>query len=833
MAGIFARLVGSAALACLASGVQAQGRPLSPADVVAMRSFGSAAIAPGGRRAVYERRGPYEASPRFDFGHRSAWGGSALFLVDLHAASSPQRLLPQEGGGLILGAWSPSGARLLIYRFRNARLEAGVVTMADGSVIWTGLTPDFSVVGASVAWRDDDRLVMTVRPDDSLPWMLRWDGGGQTETMRRWAQMRQGREPSRTVIDTIAGTALASEARAPLHLVEVTTADGRWRTLAKGRILDIALSPDRRLIAVRAGGDPVPIPETEPIVQSAVSERGRVLLVDLGTGRQTVFPDTLDVGPHLLGWSPTSDALLVWARQPGQSWAGGGLVRLDQDGSFERIGRGGLDPFSRDQTLDDLHAVRADWMAGRPILYARQPWGDRFDWHRLDPGAEPFPLTSALPEAPARLAAISENELLFFSDGALWAVDGAGRTRRRSPANQVVADATINDLMKPLRLRVNATPKRDWALGRTPDGAVTVLGAGPSATWRADDTPCLAPRVLDASPEAAVTLCGARGVQTLVARGPGGQRVIDRVNDEFADRVVPAAKAVDHPDRHGVQTTSQLFLPPDTPEERVKGILVLVYPGAIDTGVQSDPTTLLYGVRASLLAGLGYAVLSPSIPIDGHGDNTITGFEESVKAAVDAMLAGHPGLPADRIAIMGHSFGGYAALALSTRPNRYRSVVSWAGPSDLFGQWGEFTPLGRILPVEEVDLRGHTGWVEAGQAGLGAPPWERPQAYAEASPYLHADRIIRPVLLITADRDFVPQSQSERLFTALNRRGLRSRLVTYWGEGHFNWSPANIRDVYAQIDAWLVETLADPDPTPAAASAPPRSAPSPRSPPSP
>ena len=41
----------------------------------------------------------------------------------------------------------------------------------------------------------------------------------------------------------------------------------------------------------------------------------------------------------------------------------------------------------------------------------------------------------------------------------------------------------------------------------------------------------------------------------------------------------------------------------------------------------------------------------------------------------------------------------------------------------------------------------------------------------------------------------------------------RPRLVTYWGEEHFNWSPANIRDLYGQIFDWLETTLAADDVT--------------------
>jgi acetyl esterase/lipase len=125
----------------------------------------------------------------------------------------------------------------------------------------------------------------------------------------------------------------------------------------------------------------------------------------------------------------------------------------------------------------------------------------------------------------------------------------------------------------------------------------------------------------------------------------------------------------------------------------------------------------------------------------------------------------------------------------------------------MFGAWGEFTPVNRAAPDEGFMMRNQQGWVETGQAGLGEPPFSAAAQYATASPWLAADHISSPVLLITADMDFVTTSQSERMFSALSRLGQRARLVTYWGEEHFNWSPANIRDLYGQIFDWLELTL--------------------------
>ena len=190
-------------LACLSSAAHAQGRPMTIRDVVSMSSFGAASLDPGGRWAVYERRAAYDAAPAFDLDHRSVWTLSELWIAETGGGRSPERLLPaSEGPGLLLGDWSPSGRRLLIYRLRDDRFEAGVVEMSDRTVWWTGLTPDAPFAGSTAAWLDDARLGLTVLQDARLPWLFRYAGGAQAEIARQWAAQARGREPSRTVVDT-------------------------------------------------------------------------------------------------------------------------------------------------------------------------------------------------------------------------------------------------------------------------------------------------------------------------------------------------------------------------------------------------------------------------------------------------------------------------------------------------------------------------------------------------------------------------------------------------------------------------------------------------------
>lgn len=136
----FPRTAAALALACLmsvgpviasddvsASGKRAPGRTLSLDDVLAMETFGAAALSPDGAWAVYERRRPYDTAPRFDRAHRSGWAISDLMIARTDDGQ-PERLLPPDpGAGLLLGPWSPDSRRLVVYRLRGDRLEVGIV----------------------------------------------------------------------------------------------------------------------------------------------------------------------------------------------------------------------------------------------------------------------------------------------------------------------------------------------------------------------------------------------------------------------------------------------------------------------------------------------------------------------------------------------------------------------------------------------------------------------------------------------------------------------------------------------------------------------------------
>lgn len=833
------RLAARMTLACLlvapSAHAQAPGiaggsadRPLTVDEVLALETFGAAALSPDGQWVVWERRRPYETAPRFDRNHRTGWAVTDLMIART-GDGAPEPLLPPDAtAGLLLVSWSPDSRRVLVHRLKGETLEAGIVDVVDRSVLWTGLTPDL-VNGVTSAWLDDNRLALTVRPGGDLPWLLRLDGTGQAEMDRRWTRTAEGREPSRTRIETRLGRVTTDAVAPAVRLVVLDVTTGARRDLAEGAIRDFAPSPAGDRIAVLTTGERVGRTPLGTVVQSAVQTRSRLSFVDVATGDQIPVDPDLDVAPHLLRWSEGGDAVLVWARRDGEPWEAAGLVAASADGGLRPFETVGLTPFEDGRTVDEVRVVQADWLGRDALLRARPVGGDRFDWWRVGEGP-PRPLTRGLASVPARVSASTGAEVLAFADGRLWALGGPEDVRPLTEAGGDLIDGRTQTLMTPFRLLANEAPRQDWATARSGD-TTRILGEGGASTVRSTQRCGGTLLGRSAVRTAVLTLCLDQGVETLAVAAPGVDRVLDRVNADFSDVAVPRARAVPHRDPFGREVTSYLFMPPGRP---VKGLIVLVYPGVVETGRYVEATSLqTQGPRAQLLAREGYAVLSAAVPGEERTTRAsmFADFARATDLAVDAALALEPALPSDRIALLGHSFGGYTALGIATRSARYRSVVAWAAPTDPASKWGELRPHDQVWPEYAATLDWSPGAIENGQANLGGPPWSDVEGYAAASPYMQADRISAPLLLITADRDYVPMANAQRMLTAMHRQGKWARLATYWGETHSNASPANIRDVYREIFDWLDRTLGEEAVTPRTGDAP-MPEPSPRSRPS-
>ena len=207
-------------------------------------------------------------------------------------------------------------------------------------------------------------------------------------------------------------------------------------------------------------------------------------------------------------------------------------------------------------------------------------------------------------------------------------------------------------------------------------------------------------------------------------------------------------------------------------------------------------TSAASAASPQLLAARGYAVLLPSLPLGWAPEETAAKIVQPVMTAVDEAIAMGWTDPA-RMAVMGHSYGGYSALAIAAATDRFRAIIAASASSNLTSAYSEQRP-GQDFFIN-YPLTYNTGFHELGQFRMGSPPWTDTERYIRNSPLFHAENIITPILLLQGDLDYIHASQGQEMFTALARQGKDVVFVRYAGEGHGIHRPANIRDMWGRI----------------------------------
>jgi dipeptidyl aminopeptidase/acylaminoacyl peptidase len=212
-----------------------------------------------------------------------------------------------------------------------------------------------------------------------------------------------------------------------------------------------------------------------------------------------------------------------------------------------------------------------------------------------------------------------------------------------------------------------------------------------------------------------------------------------------------------------------------------------------------------YNAFHQWLANRGYAVLSVNYRGSmGFGKSFLNAgnlewgqrMQEDLSDAVRWAIAEGIADPA-RVAIMGKSYGGYAALAgLAFTPDMYAAAISMAGPSNLvtvlesIPAW--WAPLVATFTTRVGDHR-----TPEGRARL-----------LRFSPLQHVDAIRRPLLIAQGANDpRCKREESDRIADALSRRGIPVTYLLYPDEGHGFVRPANRLSFFAVAEAFLATHL--------------------------
>ncbi len=169
---------------------------------------------------------------------------------------------------------------------------------------------------------------------------------------------------------------------------------------------------------------------------------------------------------------------------------------------------------------------------------------------------------------------------------------------------------------------------------------------------------------------------------------------------------------------------------------------------------------------------------------------------QDIMALTDAAVASGEADGA-RLCAAGASYGGYMVNWINGQTDRFRCLVTHAGDFDTASAYSDTEELW----FPEWEMKG--------------TPWERPEAYARSSPSTFVKNWKTPTLVSHGERDYrVAVTQGLSTFTALQRRGVESRLLVFPDENHWVLKPRNTRIFYQEVFAWLDRHLASPSPSP-------------------
>lgn len=182
----------------------------------------------------------------------------------------------------------------------------------------------------------------------------------------------------------------------------------------------------------------------------------------------------------------------------------------------------------------------------------------------------------------------------------------------------------------------------------------------------------------------------------------------------------------------------------------------------------------------------GYVVLdNAAFPIVGEGDEEpndtfIDQLVANAKAAIDAVdKLGY--IDRNRVGVGGHSYGAFMVSNLLSHSDLFAAGIARSGAYNR-----TLTPFG--FQSEERSY------------------WDSPETYYNMSPFMHADKMKTPLLLIHGEDDNNSGTypmQSERYFNALKGLGAPTRLVMLPRESHGYNAKESVLHMLWEQDEWL------------------------------
>ncbi len=242
----------------------------------------------------------------------------------------------------------------------------------------------------------------------------------------------------------------------------------------------------------------------------------------------------------------------------------------------------------------------------------------------------------------------------------------------------------------------------------------------------------------------------------------------------------------------GVELSFTMYLPPDYKPGERRPAVVWAYPleftGADVAGQVSGSAnrfTMITGMSHLFFTLHGYVVLdNATMPVVGNpetvNDTYVEQIVSSAKAAIDK-AADMGVIDPNRVGVGGHSYGAFMTANLLAHSHIFRAGIARSGAYNR-----TLTPFGFQSERRTI--------------------WEAPETYIKMSPFMNAQKIKEPILLIHGEADNNSGTfpiQSERMYAALKGNGGNVRYVTLPAEAHGYAARESIEHTLWEMINWF------------------------------
>ena len=276
----------------------------------------------------------------------------------------------------------------------------------------------------------------------------------------------------------------------------------------------------------------------------------------------------------------------------------------------------------------------------------------------------------------------------------------------------------------------------------------------------------------------------------------GEARQITRTNPFQDDYAWGRTQLIDYENEWGRPLQGALVYPADHDPDRTYPMIVYHYEllsQSLHQYVVPDPTSY-YNIQT--WSQEGYFVFQPDIVYRDRrpGQSNVETLRPAVAAAVETGM-----IDADRVGLIGHSWGGYQTTFFVTQDDLFAAAVAGAPLTNLMSMYLSF-----YWNSGGTDAR----IFEISQGRMQVPWWEDWDSYFNNSPLHHIQNLNTPLLMEFGTEDgAVEFNQGVEFYNAARRAGKHMVMLVYEGENHGLAREPNQRDYQSRILQWFAHYL--------------------------